>query len=194
MGDKSNNEVMGVRQAGELDHAMARNGWTPDDVKWLSSGDTLRDVLKLRSGTHVIAPIGSVRHIIDCDADPFVPEGWSIEEHVKSGQLEWDLAKIELYLHESQENFGPLGGHDLRLFLSSKSMMNANVLDYLLANQGLIPEEWKGKAIFFWGTIYRDLDGRLCVRCLYWNGKRWDWGFNYLASAFDDRDPAALCK
>lgn len=58
--------------------------------------------------------------------------------------------------------------------LADKPVLNANVLDYLLARQELIPAEWKGKAVFFWGAIYRYPDGNLCVRRLYWFGDKRD--------------------
>ena len=71
-------------------------------------------------------------------------------------------------------------GTELREELKGKPVLNANVLDYLLKHPELIPEEWKGKAVFFWGTIYRDSRGNLCVRCLYWDGSRWYWSHNWL--------------
>lgn len=71
-------------------------------------------------------------------------------------------------------------------------MLNANVLEYLLAHPDLIPEEWKGKAVFFWGTIYRDSDGGLYVRYLYWSGVRWSWVCNWLARDWIGHDPAAV--
>ena len=46
--------VMSSRQAAELDHAFERNGWTAADVKKLSAGDTLAQVL------HVVRGNGSV--------------------------------------------------------------------------------------------------------------------------------------
>lgn len=42
--------VMSVRQSAELDHAFQRNGWTAADVKKLSQGRTLADVLRLIKG------------------------------------------------------------------------------------------------------------------------------------------------
>ena len=72
--------------------------------------------------------------------------------------------------------------------------MNANILDYLLAHPELIPEEWKGKYIFFWGTIYRLSDGRLCVRYLIWNGSEWDWSYDWLDDDFNSDSPAALAS
>ncbi len=42
--------VMSSRQAAELDHALGRNGWTPEDVKLLSAGTTLADILQVLCG------------------------------------------------------------------------------------------------------------------------------------------------
>ncbi|MFI5260484.1 MAG: hypothetical protein ACHQU0_01675 [Candidatus Paceibacteria bacterium] len=120
-------------------------------------------------------------HIIDCDSALFVPDGWKVEEHDEGGQLTFDASKIELYFSVAQDQTkGSIGGNELRKELADKPVLNANVLDYLLANPHLIPKEWKGKSIFFWGTIYRDSDGLLCVRCLCWGGNGWRWGRYWL--------------
>src|SRR3990167_9669406 len=111
---------------------------------------------------------------IDCNADPFVPEGWSIEEHIKGGLWLWDSTKVVLHL-EPEQTTGYLTGNTLRERLKGKLVLNANVLDYLLAHTELIPEEWKRKYIFFWGTVYRDRGGYLYVRCLCWYCDGWHW-------------------
>ena len=72
--------------------------------------------------------------------------------------------------------------------------MNANVLDYLLAHPELIPEDWKNKYVFFWGTIYRYSSGGLCVRYLCWNGSKWRWDGNWLAHDFYSAYPAVLAS
>ena len=72
-------------------------------------------------------------------------------------------------------------------------VLNANVLDYLLAHRELIPEEWKGNAIFFWGPIYRLSGGDLCVRCLYWDDDAWHWGYCWLDDGWGGYYPAAVC-
>ena len=71
--------------------------------------------------------------------------------------------------------------------LVEKPLLNANVLDYLLFNPVLIPEEWKRDdqgntlCICFWGTIYRHDSGRfLCVRFLYWDRKDNTWRQNHV--------------
>jgi len=164
--------IMSARQAAELDHAFERNGWTPAEVKKLSQGDTLTNVRRVLLGH---ASIAAIEHVIDCDADPYIPDGWSVEEHQKGGTFKWNAANVALHLDKGQKNGKWIEGNKLRKALAGKPVLNANVLDYLIANPHLIPEEWKGKVVFFWGTIYRDRDGRLYVRYLFWRGGGWCW-------------------
>jgi hypothetical protein len=187
----SNNDLMlDVSQAAELKLAFRRNGWNNAEIKNLSEGDILADVLKVIKGQ---AEIKMIERLIDCDSAPFVPNGWSVEEHKKGGLFKFDPAKISLYLSKEQKK-GSIDGHYLRKDLSDKPVMNANVLDYLLAHPELIPEEWKGKYIFFWGTIYRNSDGYLYVRCLGWLGSKWCWYYCWLGYDFCSADPAALAS
>jgi len=203
--------VMSARQAAELDHAFERNGWTPAEVKQLSSGGLLADFRQVLLGNatiidrqrfdHIKAlaeamiPQLKTEHLIDLDADPFLPNGWKgVENHQKGDQLTWnkDAQKDALYLSERQKQSPWLKGHELRKELGKKPVLSANVLDYLLAHPELIPEEWKGKYVFFWGTIYRDSGDDLCVRCLCWDGGGWRWGLSWLGSDWSGYSPAAL--
>jgi hypothetical protein len=136
----------------------------------------------------------SAKHIIDCDADPFIPEELEVEKHIKDGQLEFDLSQIELYLDKGQKNGKSVAGNKLRELLVGKPTLNANVLDYLLAHPKLIPEEWKDKFVFFWGTIYRRDGDLMFVRCLCWHDGRWGWHWHCLGLDFQDSYPAALRK
>lgn len=135
--------------------------------------------------------MSSSPYVIDCDADPFVPKDWKVEDHRPGGQFEWDPAKVKLYLSDEQRDGKTIQGHKLREDLKDKPVLNANVLEYLLENPMLIPDEWKGKYIFFWGTIYRNSGGNLVVRCLLWNGDRWDWYYLWLDVDFSI-SPAAV--
>lgn len=137
-------------------------------------------------------------HIIDCDAQPFVPDGWKVEEHQKGGKLTWDSSKVNLYLANGQKDGKVLEGNKLRKELADKPTLNANVLQYLLGNPHLIPEDWKvdgngnTRYIFFWGTIYRNSIGRLCVRYLYWGVGSCYWHNRWLDGDWRGRNPAAL--
>jgi len=123
---------------------------------------------------------------------PFIPEGWLVEEHIDHGKI--DIAKIKIDLHlepEQQGNY--LTGNTLRERLKDKPVLNACVLDYLLEHQELIPNEWKGRFVFFWGTTYRSSDGSLYVRYLYyWNDRRWGWNDYWLDNYFYDNGPAVI--
>lgn len=183
------NAIMTSRQAAELDHAFERNGFTAEDVKNLSKGDTLAQVRKFLLG---FAEIKAIEDLINLDANPFCSDGWEVIEHNKGGQLEWELVRVELYLSKYQRNRRTIEGNRLQKELADKPVLNANVLDYLLAKSHLIPEEWKGKCIFFWGTVYRHFDGYLSVRCLNWNGRWWSWYWRWLDDYWNDSSPAAL--
>ena len=179
--------MLDVDQAGELKAAFRRGGWTNGEIKTLSQGDILKRVRDVILGRSEIKPI---EHLIDCNKDPFTPSGWKVEKHKKSGMVKWTKDLVHLYLSEKQKS-GCIQGNELREELEGKPVLNANVLDFLLNHPHLIPEEWKGKAVFFWGTIYRSPDGDLYVRYLYWDGARWDWDCGWLDYDFDG-SPAAL--
>ncbi|MFH1170224.1 MAG: hypothetical protein V1704_01550 [Candidatus Vogelbacteria bacterium] len=181
---------MSADQSHELEMAMNRVGkWDAALVKRLSTGDNLawvRDVLK------GIWEAKEASHMIDCDADPFLPEGWKVEEHKKGGIIKWTESLITLYLADGQKCDKWMKGDVLREVFKGQKVLNANVLDFLLKHPELIPEEWKCKTVFFWGTIYRDSVGRLCVRFLCWSGDRWDWRYRWLVYDWDGSNPAAV--
>src|SRR5205807_6458708 len=119
-----------------------------------------------REGLLGRAKITVPKHLVDLDADPFIPKGWSVPEgcHQKGGIFTWGASKVSLYLSESQKEGKWTEGKELRKDLAGKPVFNANLLDYLLKNPHLIPEEWNDQFVFFWGTIYRVSDDGLCVR------------------------------
>jgi len=134
--------------------------------------------------------------IVDLDRDPFAPEGLTVESHQKGGQFDLtDISELPLYLSKKQkEGQGLIAGSDLWEELKSKKVLNANALDYLLAHQNVIPYLWRFKYVFFWGTIYCNSDGLLCVRFLIWCGSMWSWNHRLLDSFLDPCEPAALAS
>lgn len=178
-----------VGQMNQLADALEAAGYTPDDVtKLRSKPDALKEFKDVLAG---LSEFVITKHLIDCDVDPFVPKGWKVEEHIKGGQFEWDPTKVDLYLSEKQRG-GSIEGNKLRQELRGRSVLNANVLDYLLAHPNLIPEEWKGKYVFFWGTIYRYSAGDSYVRYLCFGGCRWHWSYGWLGSGWGGGSPTAL--
>ena len=153
-------------------------------------------------GNFGAAPKPSGR-MIDCDVQPFIPDGWSIrsEDQIASrilGQLEFDPTKVKFHLEEAQKT-GPVVGTELLKQLEGKPVLPANVLDGLLANTAIIPDSWKQRDeqgniryVCFWGTVYRDSDGYRCVRYLDWRRGQWHWYYYYLANGVDGQYPAAV--
>lgn len=126
--------------------------------------------------------------IIDCTADPFVPDDWELEEHnTELGQIDWDATEITLHY-----KFQFVSGEDLLAELCDEPVLNANILDYLLEHPEFIPEDWKGKRVCFWGTIYRDAKDFRTVRFLYWSEGEWSWRPEWLVAGFDASSPAAV--
>jgi len=183
----SSNHSIGAMN--QLADALDGAEFSPDYVTKLRQYKDLRKIKLLLDGC---AELVQIKHLIDCDAQPFTPDGWTIEMHCKGGVWEWNPEKISLYLSERQKDGKVINGNELRKDLENMQTLNANVLDYLLKNPQLIPEDWKGKAVFFWGTIYRDSGGDLCVRCLDWDGSQWNWLYDCLGLDFRDDFPAAL--
>lgn len=162
-------------------------------VNKLGSMDGARRFL---SGESVVK---MVEYVINCDVDPFVSNGWKAESHTKGGQFAFDPAKIKFYLSPNQLDGKRIEGNKLRKELANEPVLNANVLDYLLKNSHLIPEDWKKdergntRYIFFWGTIYRYSYGFLFVRCLcWWHDGSWRWDLHWLDYDWIDYHPAAV--
>ncbi len=152
--------------------------------------------------------------IVDLSVSPKLPfPGATLEtplgvgtaklERRTDGNLYVDGHKIILYLSEHQQNGKDIQGSELRKELSlagqaGNPVLNANILDVLLANLHLIPENWKKdehgntRCIFFWGTIYRDPDGPLCVRFLFFYDGVWYWDYGWIVSYWAGQHPAAV--
>lgn len=87
-----------------------------------------------------------------------------------------DLGKIKLYLSEEQKRGSWIGKNNLLIELSHRGVLGADVLEHLLIHQNLIPVDWRGKRILFWGTLYKKigyLEDKTFVRCLVWNFEKW---------------------
>ncbi len=168
----------------QLADALENANFSAGDVTKLKQFGNLKGIKDVLYGSAEI-----IEHLINCDADPYLPNGWSVEEHQKGGQFSFNPTKVELYLSKKS-----IVGNDLRKEIKSKKVLNANVLDYLLDQPELIPDDWKEKHVFFFGTIYRDSGDNLYVRCLHWHGSRWLWNYYWLISSFHSDDPVAVAS
>ncbi|MFA4942726.1 MAG: hypothetical protein WC564_03770 [Patescibacteria group bacterium] len=147
-----------------------------------------QDHLDVIKGSHQIRLI---RPVVDTHNTPFIPPGWTIDAHRPFGRYELDVSEIHIHVSIKQYNVLPIDGIELLEELARNIVFNANVLDCLLDHQELIPDDWKRFRLFFWGTIYKLLDGRRVVRCLQWHNDNWNWGYQLIESNFGSHSFAA---
>lgn len=143
----------------DLEAALRRNGWTRKKVKMLATGDVLTQFGEVLDG------LSEIIRGIDCDATPRVPNSCKVLSHRKHGVFKWSPSNFDLWCPEGES----YSGFDVFRFLGDESsLLNACVLDFLLANPAYIPSEWEGKNIAFAGTVYQ-CSSPSCigdVRCL----------------------------
>lgn len=132
------------------------------------------------------------QHIIDCDVIPkglYVNNGIAeVGDHRSDRPLRWDkeAQKEALYLSSLQKG-SYVRVKELLKELASKPVLNANVLDYLLAHTELIPEAWQFKRVLFPGTIYHGYYDTIWIRCLEMKNLSWRGGcYGYSPSHVDD--------
>ncbi len=131
------------------------------------------------------------KHTINTNKAPSIPyDGWKIESHKKMGKITITKDSLRLYTDPEQEK-GYVVGNELLKRLTDKPILNATVMDYLWEHQELIPEEWKGKYVYFFGTVYRGSFQSLCVRYFYWSDGAWHRSYRWLGYHWDFRNPVA---
>jgi len=124
-----------------------------------------------------------------------IPDGcsWHQEDQINRPPIPtFDPTKMRLYLSPLQEGNGRITGYELRVDLEGVPVLGTDALDRLLAEPLLIPDYWKGKWVFFWGDVFRDADGDLFVRFLYWFDGRWKWNYSWLNGDWNLSHPAAV--
>lgn len=204
--------IMTSRQASELDFALERNGWTAQDVKEVSTGNMLEQLLLVVKG---FAEVSVVNHAINCNKDPLMKRGFKLKKHNRNGVLEaktrggdlyLDNLKVKASLFEGQV-YGNVAtmptGYQILKKVKDKRVLNANVLDDFLKHRYLFPNNLRGLSeenhascvsFTFWGTIYEDVgyspERGECVRILFFHSKGNEFGYRYrkLSERWGPRD------
>lgn len=198
---------------------LEAEGFTPAHVTQLGQYGNLAGFKAVLDGTAKIKPtaedttrvitINETTIVVNLGATPRLPfNGAAVEKHTGAGWvivekrldgLYVNERKVILYLSRQQKSGKLHKGYELREELSGKLLLNANLLDALYENTHLIPEDWKkdedGKTryIFFWATIYRNANGNLCVRYLFWIGTQWYSYYYWLDDGWRSSGPSAVC-
>ena len=134
--------------------------------------------LFLKNGGRVI--VGKPRILPIDRSQPFDPvkflgQGWTIEEEDERSlvltQLDLTEVRLEQMLKKGETSIK--GEEKLRRLKEVGHIrLDAKIFQALWENQAFIPESWKGRAVYFDGTILRNPDGNRCVLYLYWSDGR----------------------
>lgn len=117
-----------------------------------------------------------------------------IESHPdRDDIIELDTTKLKRL--QPLEQGEVIKGHEYlkRLKASGEPLLDVRAMEELIKpeNQHLIPEEWKKGYTYFFGTIFSNSDGNLCVPYLRWVGDGWHWVDRWLYADWLDDDFAA---
>jgi hypothetical protein len=155
----------------------------------------------------IMAPRPFTSHGITVDTDVFLePPHLALRgagtEHVMSGPILLEKLGDKLYANDSevvrhlsllQKSGTMVCGHLLRKELKGMQVLNACVLEALLAHPELIPDGWKVGRTYFWGTVLMNGDVKLAVAYLVWEEKAgWIKYYDLLDSSWRQNDYAAV--
>lgn len=109
---------------------------------------------------------------IDCQ-EPRPAKIGEVLWHWYHETVRWNPQRIGLFVSDAQRSGRRVTGNDLRALLDREHiLLNACVLDWLLAHRHLIPNEWRDVGfIIFLGTAYAGNK----IRCLHWNAVHGSW-------------------
>lgn len=77
-----------------------------------------------------------------------------------------------------QQVSGRFDEKKIQRYLRGQKVLDVNSLIYFLKNQYLIPEKYKNKRIYFWGTIYA-LGEASYVLTIFWHKESEKWCLSY---------------
>ena len=110
-------------------------------------------------------------HVINLDAAPEIPEGWSVhdEDQVEgraTGKLIWEPSKVLSISVKILPGLGHDAHKAFREALKGQPVLGDSAFNYFRDHQRVIPKSW-GSGVGFFGTIFRNEEGVRCVRTLY---------------------------
>lgn len=114
-----------------------------------------------------------------------VPQGWTIVEDTKRKIVPIDELELFAFLKKG-ENW--ISSEEMRRRAKeAEADFGLDQAEYLLKNQGKIPEEYRPFYLPFPGTVLRTPVGDLHVPCFHWDGDRWNLHFCWLGLGWNSR-------
>lgn len=148
------------------------------DLRDANVAEVERDAFRKLVGLKPLTP--PVTIAVD-PAKPFgrdmTRDGWTLESDLeyRAGEATLDLAE---FLRSGESTVrGTVMAERAKKLGADLGQKHAEIL---LANQHLIPKEWRGYYLVFPGTVWRGSNGHRYVPYLLWNGERWFLDFDWL--------------
>ena len=124
-----------------------------------------------------------------------VGAGWEIEEQDERSLAlsEVNPADIRLVTILRDGESRVIGEERLlRLKAESHVRLDAKIFQAFRDNKDFIPENWKGEAVYFDGTVFRNSSGDRCVLYLCWGEDDWYWHYRWFKNDWHVRDLSAV--
>jgi hypothetical protein len=133
-----------------------------------------------------------IRYVVNLAEDPYCPEGWEVIYHNPGpSNFECTPDSFRLHLSPNQQDCKWIEGWDLLWVLVARGpRVNANMIDFWLANPDTFPKDWE--VAYAWDTLYLDPSGYVCVRCVYRHGGELNSSWSWLGRDFGAYDPAVV--
>ena len=182
---------MGTGQAHELAMAFGRNGWTNADIKKLSEGENLIEILSVLRGDIELTPVKSYSRTF---APELIPKRWL----VMPGEVapsEFDVSKLKLGNPFFRVGAKSISGEEVRK-IAVEVDCSLGLVDgkRILAEPNKIPAEFKRYRILLPGTVLCSPDGKRYFPCLQYDsdhepGLSWSRGMPWsIGSYYIDGD------
>ncbi len=191
----SNDTRLELREVSGLLKDMFDRLAGPNGSEWLNA---LKRFLRRENPWEIVQPHSAILPInrsTPFDLMALLGGGWSIEEQDSNALAltEIDLSKIELTLTLKEGESSVNGEENLRRLKNTGNIrLDAKVFETLRQNKKMIPESWKGKYVYFHGTVLRNPRGHRCVLYLYRNDGKWYWNYDWLDNDWNGRSPSAV--
>ena len=162
--------------------SVVKAGWSPQQMDSLAKDlPLLKKILGVLMKTHVII---EREHKINCDEEPVINFPLvGLYENRKDGILIYNPEKLKIYISKGQKGRKQMYLEDILKDFRKEPFhgFNAKVLEYLLENPGLIPEEFKRRDRFdrrryflFPETEFKNFDGVALIKTLFWKENKWE--------------------
>lgn len=180
--------ILGQGPGHKLEKAIGRNGGKATDIEWLSTGRNFETVMRLARGEAVLAVMSKPVLIwVDRKVKPDYPDFVKKVLHPEfeaNGPTEFDLSKVEQWLHRKQMKRGFIFAKSLHTYLRESDLLKTCLTlrdgeEIRKIDIKVFRRFFRKKHLYLWGSVVRDENDDLLVPFLHGQGSEimisWQW-------------------